>query len=55
LRVVRRRGGAAARPLRRSARSRSRTALRSRPTGSAHARWSACCPTGRRRRLLAER
>ena len=55
LRVVRRRGGAAARRPGWSARLRSRIAPRSRPTGSVHARWSACCPTGRRRHWPAGR
>ena len=52
-RVVRRRGGAAARRPGRSARPRSRTGPRIRSTGSAHARCPADCPQGPRRRWTA--
>ena len=46
---------AAARRPGQSARSRTRPGARIRPTGSAHARWSAGCPTGPRRRWTAGR
>ena len=54
-RVVRRRGGAAARRPGRSARLRSHTGPRIRSTGSAHSWRSVGCPTGRRRRRTAGR